>query len=119
MNFPMDKIPPLCVKEIDCIDCDDYCEHISSNKDQLFIQSSDELGNRKIIKQIHAIPIKNGKTIAIDINDQEHELFILFEAGLITSNKIIIPAGDSDMSYFIQTTGGIIKKADIKIHCSG
>lgn len=115
LNFDTDNFPPLCTKGIDCQDCDEYCEQISSNKEQLFIESSDEIGNRKLIEPIRAVRIKNGKTVEIEIDDQEHEMFILFEAGRIVSNKITIPAGCSDVSYSIKTTGGIVKSLNITV----
>ena len=115
LNFAADKIPPLCTKKIDCQDCDEYCERISSHKGQLFVESSDNAGNRKIVESIQAIPIKNGKTLEIEINNQEHGMFILFESGLIISNEITIPAGCSDVSYSIKTNGGILKNAEIAV----
>ena len=115
LNFEIDKIPPLCTKKKDCIDCDEYCERISSNKGRLFIESTDEVGNRKIIEPIQAFPIKNGKTVEIEISSQEHEMFILFEAGLVVSNRITVPAGCSDVSYSIKTTGGIVRNLNITV----
>ena len=114
-DFDTDRIPPLCTKEIDCQDCDEYCEQISSSKGRLFIESSDEVGNRKIIEPLQAAPIKNGKTVEIEIDDQEHTMFILFEAGVVVSNKITVPAGCSDVSYYIKTTGGIAKNLSITV----
>ena len=116
LDFDMDKIPPPCTKECDCIDCDEYCERLASNKQrQLFIESCDETGNTKIIETIKAVPIKNGRTIEIEMDNQEHEMFVLFETGLVVSNKIIVPAGCSDVSYSIKTTGGIVKDLNITV----
>ena len=115
LDFEAYKIPPLCTKEQECQDCDEYCERISSNKGRLFIEFSDEVGNRKIIEPIQAIPIKNGKTLEIEINNQEHEIFVLFETGLVISNKVTIPAGCSDVSYTIKTDGGIMKNVNITV----
>jgi len=116
LDFDADKIPPLCMKKRDCIDCDEYCERLTSNKQrQLFIESRDETGNRKIIESIQATPIRNGKTVEIEISNQSHELFILFETGLVISNKITIPEGCLDVSYIVKTNGGIVKDASIAI----
>ena len=113
-NFSIDRIPSLrCTKEHDCIDCNEYCERISFSKGRLFVESSDETGKTEIIEPIQAIPIRNGKTVEIEMDDQEHEMFILFEAGLIVSNQIIIPAGCSDVSYSIQTNGGLVKTLNV------
>jgi hypothetical protein len=116
IDFDTNKIPPLCIKKHDCIDCYVYCERLASNKQrQLFIESCDELGNRQIIENIPATPIKTGKTVEIHIDNQEHEMFVLFETGRIISNKVTIPAGYSDVSYSVKTDGGIMKKASIMI----
>jgi len=32
LDFGADKIPPQCTKERGCIDCDEYCERLVSNK---------------------------------------------------------------------------------------
>ena len=115
LNFPADKIPPLCTKRIDCQDCDEYCERIASYKGQLFVESFDEAGNRKTIELIQAFTIKNGKIVEIEISNDEQEMFILLESGLIISNKIVIPAGCSDVFYSIKTNGGVLKNAEIVI----
>ncbi|MDR2546823.1 MAG: hypothetical protein LBC96_04835 [Lachnospiraceae bacterium] len=116
LDFDMDKIPPQCTKERDCIDCEEYCERLASNRQrQLFIESCDEAGNKEIIENIQAVPIKHGKTVEIDIDSQEHEMFVLFETGLIISNRTTIPAGCSDVSYSVKTEGGIVKKASITV----
>ena len=115
LDFDIDKIPPLCTKKIDCQDCDEYCEQISSSKGRLFIESCDETGNTKIIETIKAVPVKNGRTIEIEMDNQEHEMFVLFETGQIISNKVTIPVGCSDVSYSVKTSGGIVKNLNITV----
>jgi len=116
LDFDTDKLPPLCTKKCDCMDCDDYCERLASNKQrQLFVEACDELGITKIIEPLQATPIKNGKTVEIAISNGTHEMFVLFETGLIISNKITIPEGYSDLSCIIKTDGGILKKPNITV----
>ncbi|MCL2198310.1 MAG: hypothetical protein FWB80_05260 [Defluviitaleaceae bacterium] len=99
LDFDTDKIPTPCTSDIDCIDCDnEQCDDF----------------NKNFAKMMNAIPIKNGETISIEIDDHKHELFIYFDNRLI-SNKVIIPAGSVDVAYSIKTTGGILKSPSITI----
>jgi len=50
---------------------------------------------------------------------KKHEMFVLFETGLIISNKVTVPAGCSDVSYSVKTYGGIAKKASIAVSPTG
>jgi len=113
-DFPIEKMPPPCAKEIDCIDCEGYCERISSHRGKLFLESCEANGTKKVLAYLHAIPVKNGKTIAVELDDQEHEMFIYLDENLI-SNMVKIPAGDADASYIIKTSGGIVK-ASIQVY---
>ena len=107
-DFPIEKMPPPCSKEIDCIDCEDYCERISSDKGKLFLESCDVNGTKKVLAYLHAIPVKNGKTIVVELDNQEHEMFVYLNRNLI-SEMVKIPAGDADAHYIIKTSGGIAK----------
>jgi len=99
LDFDMNKIPLPCKKKIDCIDCEEHCERIP-------------------LSSVNTIPVNNGKTIKIEIDDQEHELFILFETGYVCSNKITIPAGDFDVSCSVKTNGGIVNDMSITLRCT-
>ena len=73
--------------------------HISSSKGRLFFKN--------ISEPIQAIPIKNGQTIVVELDDQAHEFFVLYRPEPVVSNKIIIPAGCSNLSYSIKIKGGL------------
>ena len=115
-DFDANKIPLYCTKGKYCIDCEDYCEKISSSRQrELFIEASYENGNKEFIEKTHAVPIQNGKTLKLELDDNEHELLVFFLPPSVASNRITIPAGCSDLSFSIKTTGGILDKLEITI----
>ena len=54
---------------------------------------------------LKSIPIANGKSVSIEIDEQQNELFVVAftSTGPSISNLQIIPAGNLDASYFIET----------------
>ena len=54
---------------------------------------------------LKSIPISNGKSVSIEINEQQNELFVVAftSTGPSISNLQIINAGNLDVSYFIKT----------------
>ena len=115
LDFDVDKLPPPCPGVSDCIDCDVHRCLATNRQRQLVVQSRDEAGNLETIETIPAVAIGNGKTVEIEVDCQEHELYVLFETGLVISNKVTIPAGSSDVSLSVKTDGGFRKEPNIAV----
>ena len=56
-------------------------------------------------KSDQIIPISNGQTISIEIDKQDHQLWIAAETstGCTNSNQVSIGGGDSDATFIIKT----------------
>ena len=77
---------------------------INSGKGRLYIASQD--GNGYPVREyLRAVPVRNGKTVEIEMNEQADSLFIFAStsSGAAFSDQATIPAGRSDVSYAIKT----------------
>lgn len=63
------------------------------------------------------IPISNGKTITIDITEEENEMYIVAftSTDVVFSNLIIIDNNCDHKSYFIQTNYSFVKGTSLMI----
>ena len=63
---------------------------------------------------LQSIPVSNGKSISIEIDEQQNELFVA--AGHSVSNLQTIEVGNSDVSFFIKTNYSWTKGMVIILH---